>query len=82
LRRLAFDLVVQRLLPFVGMRQIELVGEEKSDASKPRLHHRGDNAIDARAGSFHRRNLIAALHQTEGDQHRSKTISGATLYSK
>jgi len=51
LRRLAFDLVVQRLLPFVGMRQIEL---------------------DAHAGSFHRRDLIAALHQAEGDQHRQQ----------
>ncbi len=28
LRRLAFDLVVQRLLPFVGVGQIELVSEE------------------------------------------------------
>src|SRR3984893_10318765 len=63
LRRLAFDLVVQRLLPFVGMWQIELVSEEKSDCEQARGHHnRGNNAIDARAGSFHRRNLIAALH--------------------
>ena len=73
LRRLAFDLVVQRLLPFVGMRQIELVGEEKSDREQARGHHnRGNNAIDAHAGSFHRRDLIAALHQAEGDQHRQQ----------
>ena len=29
LRRLAFDLVVERFLPLVGVRQIELVGEEE-----------------------------------------------------
>src|SRR5271165_413361 len=69
LRRFALDLVMESLLPLVGVRQIELVGEEESCGE----HACGyddwrDDAVDAGSRGFNRCDFIRALHQPESDE--------------
>src|ERR1700733_2870150 len=51
LRRLTFDLVVQRLLAFVRMRQVELVGKKQACGEHcGRGQHGREDAVDAGSG--------------------------------
>ena len=73
LRRPAFDLVAQRVLPFVGVRQVELIEEEKAACEQYTNHHyRKHNAINADAGGLDRRHFIGAFHQSKRDQDRQQ----------
>src|SRR5581483_10052654 len=70
---LAFNLIVQRLLAFVGMRKIELVGEKQCSCQHRRGdENRQDDAINAGPGGFDGGDFVGALHQAEGDQDRQQ----------
>ena len=65
----AFDLVMERFLPLVGVRKIELVGKEEPG----RNHGSGENdrvddAINAGPRRFDGGDFVGALHQAEGHQ--------------
>ncbi len=70
LRRLAFDLIVQRFLALVGVGQIELVGEEQSYCQRRSGHdHRRDDAVDAGSSGLDGGNFVGPLHHAKRDQH-------------
>ncbi len=73
LRRLALDLVAERVLPLVGVGEIELVGEEKNAGDQEGSDQDGNNdAVKADAGGLDGRDFVGALQQSESHQHRQQ----------
>ncbi len=73
LRGLALDAVAQRVLTFVCVGEIELVGEEEHAGDQGGGDEdRDDDAVNTDAGGFDGRDFVGALQQAEGDQHRQQ----------
>jgi hypothetical protein len=70
LRRAALDDVAQRLLPAVGLGQIELVEEEEADGQDGGDGDDGNHQpVKADAGGLHGDDFAVAVEHAEGDQH-------------
>ena len=67
---LALDDVAQRLLPAVGLGQIELVEEKEADGQDGGDGDDGNHQpVKADAGGLHGDDLGVAVEHAEGDQH-------------
>jgi hypothetical protein len=68
LGRLSLDPVAQRVLPFVGMRQVKLIEGKQTARRHGRCQSHGHNdAIDAGARCFDGGDFVGPLHQAEGN---------------
>ena len=70
LRRAALDDVAQRLLPAVGLGQIELVEEKQAHGKDGGDGDDGNHQpVEADAGGLHGDDFAVAVEHAEGDQH-------------
>src|ERR1017187_5978392 len=73
----AFNAVAEFVLPLVGVRQIELVGEEEDAGDQGRGDEdRNDDPIKADAGGLDGDDFVGALQQTKSDEHGQEHAHG------